>query len=69
MDTLTRNYTTTRAEFDAELQRQYAVRVTRLDALVALRQRLAALTTDEEWKELGKARVRELQADLSALEN
>lgn len=69
IDSLTSSYSTTRAEIDAELNHQYAVRTTRLAALVGYRQRLAALTTDDEWKELGKARVRELQADLNALEN
>jgi hypothetical protein len=69
MDSLTRSYSTTRAEIDAELNHQYAARTTRLAALVGFRQRLAALTTDEEWKELGKARVHELQADLTALED
>ena len=65
--TLNSNYNATREEFEALLSEQDAVRETLLNKALALREQMAALTTDAQWEELSKARLRALEAALEAL--
>ena len=65
--TLSSNYAATRADYEALFSQQDANREVFLRKALALRERMAALTTDSEWERLKKARLRALDADLQEL--
>jgi hypothetical protein len=64
---LSSNYAATRADYEALFSQQDANREVFLRKALALRERMAALTTDSEWEQLKKARLRALDADLQEL--
>jgi hypothetical protein len=66
---LNANYGATRAEFQALFDRQDQERAGLIERAVALRTRMAAITTDAEWAELKKARVAEWQLQLAEARN
>lgn len=61
------NYDATRQDYEALLSQQDAIRESFVKRATALREQMAALTTDSEWEELKKARLRILDADLEEL--
>jgi len=61
------NYDATQGDFEALFSLQDAHREAYLRKVAALREQMAALTTDAEWEELDKARRRTLDADLQDL--
>jgi hypothetical protein len=61
------NYEATRADYQILLDQLDAHREAVLKKTAALREQLTALTTDKEWEELKKARLRMLEADLQDL--
>jgi DNA repair exonuclease SbcCD ATPase subunit len=64
---LNSNYEATRADYEAVFSEQDAARDAFFKKATALRQRMAALTSDSEWEEFKKARLRGLEADLQEL--
>jgi uncharacterized coiled-coil DUF342 family protein len=64
---LNSNYDATRADYDNLFNQQDAARETFMQKATALREQMAALTTDAEWAQLKKARLRALDADLQEL--
>jgi hypothetical protein len=64
---LNSNYEATRADYEKLFSEQDAARETFMRKAISLRQQMAALTTDEEWAQLKKARLRALDADLQEL--
>jgi len=64
---LNSNYEATRADYEAVFSEQDAARDAFFKKATALRQRMAALTSDSEWEKLKKARLRGLEADLREL--
>jgi phage-related tail protein len=64
---LNANYDATREDFKALFSQQDAHREAFLRKVAALREQMAALTTDAEWEELDKARQRTLDVDLQNL--
>ncbi len=65
--TLNSSYDATRADYETVFSQQDATREAFLKKAGALRERMAALTTDSEWEKLKKARLRTLDADLQEL--
>lgn len=61
------SYGATRKDYEALLSEQDARREALLKKFGALRERMAALTTDAEWEALKKARLRTLEAYLQDL--
>ena len=55
------------ADYEAVFSEQDAARDAFFKKATALRQRMAALTSDSEWEKLKKARLRGLEADLREL--
>ena len=66
---LNANYGATRTEFQALFDRQDQERAGLIERAIALRTRMAAITTDAEWAELKKARVAEWQLQLAEARN
>ena len=64
---LNSNYEATREQFEALLTQQDAHRDMWTKKVTALREQMAALTTDSEWEELKKARLRIFESDLQDL--
>jgi hypothetical protein len=64
---LNSSYAVTRADYEALFSEQDANREAFVRKGLALRERMAALTTDSEWEQLKKARLRALDADLQEL--
>ena len=64
---LNSNYEATRADYESLFSEQDAARETFMQKATALREQMAALTTDAEWAQLKKARLRALDADLQEL--
>jgi len=64
---LNSNYEATRADYQKLFSEQDAAREAFLQKATALREQMAALTTDQEWEQLKKARLRALDADLQEL--
>lgn len=64
---LNSDYDATRQDYEALFSQQDARREAFIKSAGALRERMAALTTDSEWEELKKARLRLLDADLEEL--
>jgi len=64
--TLNSNYDATRAQYEALFNEQDAARQAFQKQAGALRDRMAALTTDAEWDQLRKARLAALDADIQA---
>jgi hypothetical protein len=64
---LNSSYEATRADYEALFSQQDANREGFVRKGLALRERMAALTTDSEWERLRKARLRALDADLQEL--
>jgi uncharacterized coiled-coil DUF342 family protein len=64
---LNTDYDATRQDYEALFSQQDASREAFIKKAGALRERIAALTTDSEWEELKKARLRLLDADLEEL--
>jgi uncharacterized protein YdcH (DUF465 family) len=62
---LNSNYGATEAEFQTLFDRHDTERAELIEKAIALRTRMAAITTDLEWAELRKARVTEWQLQLS----
>lgn len=61
------NYDATRKDYEVLLSEQDARREALLRKFGVLRERMVALTTDAEWEELKKARLRTLEAYLQDL--
>ena len=61
---LNSNYDATRQDYETLFSAQDASREAFIKKASALRERMAALTTDSEWEALKKARLRALDADL-----
>jgi len=64
---LNSNYGATRADYESLFSQQDAAREIFVQRAVALREQMAALTTDAEWAHLKRARLRTLDADLQEL--
>lgn len=64
---LNANYDATRQDYETVFSEQDASRESFIEKASAIRERMAALTTDSEWEELKKARLRALDADLDEL--
>lgn len=64
---LNSNYEATREQFQAVFSQQDAHRELWTKKVTALREQMAALTTDLEWEKLKKARLRIFEADLQDL--
>ena len=64
---LNSNYEATRVEYESLFSQQDAAREIFVQKAVALREQMAALTTDAEWAQLKRARLRTLDADLQEL--
>ncbi len=64
---LNSNYEATRADYETLFSQQDTNREAFIKKAGALRERMAALTTDSEWEALKKARLRALDADLQEL--
>jgi len=64
---LNSDYDATRQDYEVLFSQQDASREAFIKKAGALRERMAALTTDSEWEELKKARLRLLDADLEEL--
>jgi hypothetical protein len=64
---LNSNYDATRQDYEALFSEQDASLEPFIKKGSAIRERMAALTTDSEWEELKKARLRALDADLKEL--
>jgi len=64
---LNANYEATRADYEAVFAKQDAARETIVHKAGALREQMAALTTDQEWDQLGKTRLKLTEADLRQL--
>lgn len=62
---LNANYDATLAEFEALFDQRDKERAESIEKAIALRARMAAITTDAEWSELKKARVAEWQLQLA----
>jgi hypothetical protein len=61
------NYDATRQDYEVLFGQQEAHRETWIRRAGLFREQMAALTTDAEWEELKKARLRTLDADLQDL--
>jgi len=61
------NYEATRADYEDLISQQNAHHEALLKKFAGLREQMTALTTDAEWEELKKARLRTLEADLRDL--
>jgi hypothetical protein len=59
--TMSSNYSATRADFEALAAEEERARSFFLERAIAVRQQVASLTTDAEWEELKKARMRDLE--------
>jgi uncharacterized protein YdcH (DUF465 family) len=68
LDSLNVDYGSTRAQYAAVLSDLRGQRREAEGQLIALRQQMAALTTDEEWEQLKKIRLQMLDASLSVLQ-
>jgi len=64
---LNSNYEATREDYQALLREQNAVSQAFVQKALALREQMAALTTDAEWEELTKARLPVLETALQEL--
>jgi hypothetical protein len=64
---LNSNYDATRQDYEDLFSQQDAAREAFIRKAGALRERMAVFTSDSEWEELKKARLRMLDADLEAL--
>ena len=64
---LNSNYDAKREDFEALISEQDAVREAFLKKALALREQMAALTTDAEWEQLRSARLRVLENVLQQL--
>jgi septal ring factor EnvC (AmiA/AmiB activator) len=64
---LNSNYDATRQDYEALFSEQDANRESFIKKASALREQMTALTTDSEWEELKKARLRALDAELEEL--
>jgi len=64
---LNANYEATRQDYEALFRQQEAQREALVRKVAALRERMAALTTDAEWQQVDKASQRMLNADLQDL--
>jgi hypothetical protein len=64
---LNSNYEATREDYQALLTQQNAVSEVFVEKAFALREQMAALTTDAEWEELTKARLPVLETALQEL--
>jgi len=64
---LNANYDASRADYDRLFNQQDAAREAFMQKATALREQMAALTSDAEWAQLKKARLRALDADLQEL--
>jgi len=64
---LNADYEATRANYEAVFAKQDAARETIVQKAGALREQMAALTTDHEWDQLGKVRLQLTEADLRQL--
>jgi uncharacterized protein YdcH (DUF465 family) len=62
------NHEATRADYQTLINQQNTARETFLKKAMALRERSASLTTDAEWEQLKKARLRVLDTDLEELD-
>ncbi len=65
---LTREYSSTRAQFDSMFSASAAERAKVVPELAALRSRMAAVATDAEWQQLKSARLKLSEAEVQALE-
>ncbi len=65
---LTRDYGSTRAQFDSVFSASAAERATVVPELAALRSRMAAMATNAEWQQLKNARLKLSEAEVQALE-
>jgi uncharacterized protein YozE (UPF0346 family) len=65
---LNADYTARLAEFDSVFEKYDAARATLLSEAIALRARMADLTTEAEWEALKKYRVAEWQDELAELQ-
>jgi predicted component of type VI protein secretion system len=65
--TLNSNYDATRADYEALFSEQDAAREAFLKKAGALRERMTVFTSDAEWEQLKKVRLRALDADLQEL--
>ena len=61
------NYEATRADYETLIDQQDTARETFLKKASVLREQSASLTTDAEWEQLKKARLRVLETDLEEL--
>ena len=61
------NYEATRADYETLIDQQDTARETFLKKARALREQSASLTTDAEWEQLKKSRLRVLDTDLEEL--
>jgi len=64
---LNSNYDATRQDYEALFTQQDVAREAFIRKASALRERMVAFTSDSEWEELKKARLRALDADLEEL--
>ena len=64
---LNSNYDATRQDYETLFSAQDASREAFIKKAGAIRERMAAFTTDSEWEALKKARLRTLDADLQEL--
>ena len=68
MAALDSNHEASRADYETLINQQDTARETFLKKAMALRERSASLTTDAEWEQLKKARLRVLDTDLEELD-
>ena len=61
------NYEATRADYETLIDQQDTARETFLKKASVLREQSASLTTDAEWEQLKKSRLRVLDTDLEEL--
>ncbi|HTS52803.1 MAG TPA: hypothetical protein VMH26_05980 [Burkholderiales bacterium] len=64
---LNSNYDATRADYEVLFSEQDAAREAFVKKAGALRERMVVFTSDSEWEQLKKARLRALDADLEEL--
>jgi len=64
---LNANFSATRAAYDSTFAHAHAQRAAMLAKLISLRVKMAALTTDAEWDQLKKDRLKMLQQEEQAL--
>ena len=65
---LTRDYTSTRQQFDSVFSAMAGVRQQTLSQLITLRMQMSQVATEEEWQQLKSARLKMLEAELQLLE-